>query len=188
MRSLQTLSATYQTGIDVDVRTQFVQNGKLANTEDTNFRAIDDNWPVFAFAHDLGTVSSATAPVVYSVGHIRDPAIQYIIAGGALQDRSTYFWSTYSTTAAAVGISIISDVRSCSRYPTTRYLSSLAIMRMRFRGLRLWTLMFRATPPLSLLIMRLWWPCPFVKHWELARSRSRRTATAASTPMTSSCS
>jgi hypothetical protein len=76
----------------------------LANTQDTNFRAVSDDWPVFAFAKNLGTVSStATAPVVFSVGHVRDPAIQYIVAGGVLQNRSVFFWSQFSTAAAAVG-------------------------------------------------------------------------------------
>jgi hypothetical protein len=102
------------------VRAQFVNHGSLAGTLDTNFRAVDNNWPVFGLAHDLGTaVTTATAPVVFSVGHVRDPEIQYIVAGaspedmrharrsctssgGALQSRSGYFWSKYSTVAAMV--------------------------------------------------------------------------------------
>ena len=95
--------ATYQTGQDTVVRQQFVNNGKLANTQDTNFRAVSNNWPVFGIAHDLGTVSStASSPAVFVVGHARDPAIQYITAGGVLQSRSSYFWSAYSSAAAAV--------------------------------------------------------------------------------------
>jgi hypothetical protein len=96
------VSATYQTGADVTVRAQFINNGKLANTLDTNFRAISDNWPVFGLAHDLGAVTAASAPVVFSVGHIRDPAIEYIIAGGATQSRSLYFLSKFPTSAAVV--------------------------------------------------------------------------------------
>ncbi|KAJ7368431.1 DUF1793-domain-containing protein [Mycena albidolilacea] len=97
-----TVGATYQTGSDVSVRAQFLNNGKLANTLDTGFRAISNNWPVFGLAHDLGTITTATAPVVFSVGHIRDPAIQYIVAGGALQSRSLYFLSSFSTPAAVI--------------------------------------------------------------------------------------
>lgn len=93
-------SVTYQTGQDVVVRAQFINNGVLANTEDTNFRAVSDNWPVFAFAHDLDTVSTtATVPVIYTVGHVRDPAIQYIVANDVYQPRSIYFWSAYSSIA-----------------------------------------------------------------------------------------
>ncbi|KAG1815522.1 uncharacterized protein BJ212DRAFT_1481299 [Suillus subaureus] len=93
-------SVTYQTGQDAVVRGQFINNGVLNNTEDTNFRAVSDNWPVFAFAHDLGTVSTtATVPVIYTVGHVRDPAIQYIVANDVYQPRSIYFWSAYSSVA-----------------------------------------------------------------------------------------
>ncbi|KAJ7068407.1 DUF1793-domain-containing protein [Mycena amicta] len=97
-----TAGATYQTGADVTVRAQFINNGKLANTLDTNFRAISNNWPVFGLAHDLGSVTTATVPVLFSVGHVRDPAIQYIVAGGALQSRSSYFFSQFSTAADVI--------------------------------------------------------------------------------------
>ncbi|KAG5651964.1 hypothetical protein H0H81_006779 [Sphagnurus paluster] len=92
-------SATFQTGGDVTVRAQFINTGRLPNTKDTNFRGISNNWPVFAFAHDLGSVTGATVPVVVSVGHVRDPAIKYIVAGGGTQLRSLYFWSKYATIA-----------------------------------------------------------------------------------------
>ena len=94
---------TYQTGQDVVVRAQFINNGALANTKDTNFRAVENDWPVFAFAHNLGTVSGTSAPVVFAVGHVRDPAIEYIIAGGATQNRSVFFWSQFASVATAVG-------------------------------------------------------------------------------------
>ncbi|KAJ3568603.1 hypothetical protein NP233_g5597 [Leucocoprinus birnbaumii] len=101
--TLSNAGATWQTGADVTVRAQFINNGRLPNTQDTNFRAISNNWPVFALAHDLGNVGgSASAPVVTSVGHIRDPALQYIVAGGGTQRRSLYFFSKYSTPAALI--------------------------------------------------------------------------------------
>ncbi|EIM85296.1 DUF1793-domain-containing protein [Stereum hirsutum FP-91666 SS1] len=93
-----TSSATYQTGADTTVRGQFVANGTLGNSQDTNFRAIEDDWPVFAFSQDFGSVSSgSSSSMLFSVGHVRDPAVQYIVAGGALQDRSLYFWSEYDS-------------------------------------------------------------------------------------------
>ncbi|KAJ7368444.1 DUF1793-domain-containing protein [Mycena albidolilacea] len=97
-----TVGATFQTGADVTVRAQFINNGRLANTLDTGFRAISNNWPVFGLAHDLGTITTATTPVVFSVGHIRDPAIQYIVAGGATQNRNLYFLSQFPTSAAVI--------------------------------------------------------------------------------------
>lgn len=77
------------------MRAQFINNGVLENTSDTNFRAISDDWPVFAFAQDLGTVSGTSDTVVFAIGHVRDPAVEYIIAGGAYQARSLYTWSAY---------------------------------------------------------------------------------------------
>ena len=110
---LQTSGTTYQTGQDTVVRGQFIQSGVLANTEDVKFRAISDNWPVFAFAHNLGTVSVATDPVIFTVGHVRDPAVQYIVTGGALQDRSVYFQSQFSSVADAVSILRVVSPRGC---------------------------------------------------------------------------
>ncbi|EIW76463.1 DUF1793-domain-containing protein [Coniophora puteana RWD-64-598 SS2] len=96
-------SATWQTGQDTVVRAQFLNNGKLSNVGDTNYRAVSNNWPVFAFAHDLGSVgTSASSNTLYTVGHVRDPAIQYITAGNNLQDRSAYFWTKYNTVQSLI--------------------------------------------------------------------------------------
>lgn len=42
--------------------------------------------------------------MLFSVGHVRDPAVQYIVAGGELQDRSLYFWSEYSSVSDLVRV------------------------------------------------------------------------------------
>ncbi|KAK1226439.1 hypothetical protein PQX77_010603 [Marasmius sp. AFHP31] len=101
-----TASATFQSGGDTTVRAQFIQNGRLPNTRDTNFRAINNNWPVFALAHDLGSVT--TGSVLFTVGHIRDPAIEYIVKGNTMQNRSVFFWSKYATPADLIS-AFISD-------------------------------------------------------------------------------
>ncbi|KAK0206362.1 DUF1793-domain-containing protein, partial [Desarmillaria ectypa] len=93
--TISTDRTTYQTGADVTVRAQFINNGILPNTQDANFRAVSNNWPVFALASDLGSVSSSTGPLVFAIGHIRDPAISYIVANNGRQDRNLYFWSQY---------------------------------------------------------------------------------------------
>jgi len=70
---------TYQIGADGDVRAQMVNNGVLADTVDANQpRAINDHYPVFAFNLDLGDVRAAAAPMVISIGHIREPAVSYL--------------------------------------------------------------------------------------------------------------
>ena len=107
LTQLQASGLTYQTGSDESVRTQFVQNGVLLNTQDTDYRAVNDKWPIFALARDMGNVTGATEPFVMSVGHVRDPAVQYVVSGGALQDRSLYFWSAYASVADAVSIVLV---------------------------------------------------------------------------------
>ncbi|KAJ7772994.1 DUF1793-domain-containing protein [Mycena maculata] len=107
----QANSLTYQTGEDTVIRAQFIENARLPDTQDTNFRAVDDAWPVFAFAHTLSVGTTASTPVKFSIGQVRDPAMEYIIVGNAYQKRSYYWWSTYSSVAA-----LISDF--INAYPT----------------------------------------------------------------------
>ncbi|EIW62031.1 DUF1793-domain-containing protein [Trametes versicolor FP-101664 SS1] len=95
-------TASWQSGQDIVVRSQFVNKGVLANTQDPNFRAVSDDWPVFGLAHDLGAVNAASAPVVFSIGHYRDPAVQYIVANNQLQARRLAFWSRYSSANEAI--------------------------------------------------------------------------------------
>ena len=80
---------TYQSGQDVVVRAQFVNNGKLANTSDTNYRAISNDWPVFAFCADLGQLGGSAKTVPLSIGLVRSPAVSYL--GQNLQP----LWTSY---------------------------------------------------------------------------------------------
>jgi hypothetical protein len=73
-----TSSVTYQIGQDSLVRAAAVDNGRLDNVVDTQYRSINDRWPVFAFNVDLGAVDRPTDDVVISIGHIREPAISYL--------------------------------------------------------------------------------------------------------------
>ncbi|KAG8714064.1 hypothetical protein FRC08_012425 [Ceratobasidium sp. 394] len=94
---------TYATGEDTVLRGAFITNGALANTQDTQFRAINDRWPVFAFARDIGsTADSSASPVVFAVGHVRDPLVQYIVAGNKLQERHPFWMSKYATGSEAI--------------------------------------------------------------------------------------
>ncbi|KAJ7618784.1 hypothetical protein FB45DRAFT_932463 [Roridomyces roridus] len=91
---------TYQTGEDVVVRGTFLNTSALPNTQDVNFRAISDAWPVFGLAKDLGHVT--TGSVLFSIGLIRDPAVVYILPGNVKQERSLYFWSKFATAESAI--------------------------------------------------------------------------------------
>src|ERR1700760_2065494 len=72
-----TSGLTWQSGQDVLVRAQFVSNGKLTDSNDTGFRAIQDNWPVFAFCADLGQLGGTARTVPLSIGLPRPPAVSY---------------------------------------------------------------------------------------------------------------
>lgn len=106
-------SLTYQTGSDADVRARFVSEGTLANTKDENFRAVNDAWPVFGFSNDLGNVNAASDPIVISVGHVRDPVIEYIVENGEIENRSGYFWSEYSDVPSMVSLSSLATIYAC---------------------------------------------------------------------------
>lgn len=93
---------TFQSGEDGVVRAAFIADGKLANSQDTAYRAVNDRWPVFAFAQDLGNVACQTDPLVFSIGHIRDPAAEYLLAGGVTQQRSSYFFTEFATFTDAI--------------------------------------------------------------------------------------
>ncbi|EJD43842.1 DUF1793-domain-containing protein [Auricularia subglabra TFB-10046 SS5] len=95
--ALQATGLTFQTGADLDVRAAFIANGKLSNSQDKDFRAVNDRWPVFAFAKDLGSISCLSDPLVFSIGHVRDPVAKYILEGGALQERAPYFMTEFGS-------------------------------------------------------------------------------------------
>jgi Domain of unknown function (DUF5127)/Domain of unknown function (DUF4965)/Domain of unknown function (DUF1793)/Domain of unknown function (DUF4964) len=84
---------TYQSGQDLVVRAQFVGNGKLTNGNDTTYRAISNNWPVFGFCADLGQVGGSAATVPLSIGLVRTPAVSYL--GQNLQPLWTTKFATW---------------------------------------------------------------------------------------------
>ncbi|KAF5346060.1 hypothetical protein D9756_010802 [Leucocoprinus leucothites] len=95
---------TSRSGQDAISRGAFATEGHLNNTKDTNFRAIGpQNWPVYCFAVDLGTVSPGTQPdpVVSAIGFARDPLVTYTTES-AVQNRVSYYMSQYSTVEAAI--------------------------------------------------------------------------------------
>jgi hypothetical protein len=91
--ALNAADTTWQIGEDAVVRAGFVANGSLAGTVDQDQpRAINNRWPVFAFAFDLGSVLRTSAARTISVGHIRTPAVTYL--GTPLQPLWTEYYSS----------------------------------------------------------------------------------------------
>ena len=77
-------------------RSLLVLNGVLDNQTDPNFRSIYPDHPVFAISRDLGLIQATEDPVVWAVGHIMDPAINYTtLSGAAPQQRSLFYKTQY---------------------------------------------------------------------------------------------
>lgn len=70
---------SFESGYSVDVRHQFVNKRVLDDVVDTSYRGYGSREPVFAFAHDVGNVSSAQ--VRYTIGSIQTPIIRYLHKG-----------------------------------------------------------------------------------------------------------
>ncbi|KAI0309520.1 hypothetical protein OF83DRAFT_1071921 [Amylostereum chailletii] len=96
-------TTTWRIGSDVVTRGQFANQSVLDNGEDTNFRAINDAWPVFAISKKLGTIQSTASPVVWAVGFARDPAVMYTDVSGTQQQRHLYYQSNYSDISTLIG-------------------------------------------------------------------------------------
>ncbi|KAJ6780596.1 hypothetical protein PWT90_07123 [Aphanocladium album] len=67
---------SYQIGEDTVVRSQFVNNGHLDGSIDSQFRAVRDRWPVFALSRDLGKVKGSVT-TLFTIGIAQDEGIQF---------------------------------------------------------------------------------------------------------------
>ncbi|KAL5536140.1 hypothetical protein ACEPAF_4245 [Sanghuangporus sanghuang] len=76
-------------------------SGTLGDQADTNFRAVNDNWPTLGIAVDWTAISETPEPAVWAVGVVRSPSIQYRTSDGSVQERYPYFLSTYNDGASA---------------------------------------------------------------------------------------
>ena len=96
----QVAGLTVQSGQDVVVRSQFATTGALTGTNDTNQpRAINNDYPVFAFAKNLGSVGTvATSPFTLLLGRERDPAVSYL--GNSLRSLWTQYFPSYEAMLA----------------------------------------------------------------------------------------
>ncbi|KAM0745276.1 hypothetical protein ACQRIT_000660 [Beauveria bassiana] len=69
---------SYQIGQDTAVRSQFINNGHLDGSIDSQFRAVSDRWPVFALSRDLGKVlGMGSVTTLFAIGITQDETIQY---------------------------------------------------------------------------------------------------------------
>jgi hypothetical protein len=84
---------TRKTGPDTESRGQFATWGALDNILEKKFRAVNDRWPVFAFARNLGNVTSESQSVKFTIGMTLPNAVQFLGANGVVKLPS--LWSSY---------------------------------------------------------------------------------------------
>jgi hypothetical protein len=97
---------TYKIAQAYDSRSLFQTNGTLDNQTDPNFCSISPNFMVFGIAHDLGTIQAMQDPIIWAVGFITEPAINYTDISGASQKRSLFYKTQYSNDTSLVSIRI----------------------------------------------------------------------------------
>ena len=68
----------------------------MTNTNDTNFRAINENYPTFGFAVDLGSVGATEVSTLFTIGLTQESAIQFDGANGDVSVPS--LWTSYYST------------------------------------------------------------------------------------------
>ncbi|GAA5852107.1 hypothetical protein JCM5353_007477 [Sporobolomyces roseus] len=66
-------------GFSRDLRSRFVEKGRLDGTFDSRYRKIDDDEPVFAFSTSL---SKDSPQAVFTIGHVRHPYVNYVTPHG----------------------------------------------------------------------------------------------------------
>ena len=100
-----------------DLRSAFVNGTGLQNRTDSNFNVVTGyvshgNWVIFvlmrtsysateglAISVDIGTIQPGTEsnPVVYTIGVVRDPVIQYTNGNNEVEERRAYYWANFTS-------------------------------------------------------------------------------------------
>ncbi|CZR55322.1 probable glutaminase GtaA [Phialocephala subalpina] len=112
----RTESLSFQSGADVDVRGAFMANGKLADSNDTNYRPINQNFPVFGFSIGLGSVTGSVS-TLYTLGLTQENAIQFDGATGIVP--LTSLWTSYFSSETDALSFVYNDYSTASTTATT---------------------------------------------------------------------
>ncbi|KAK0196527.1 hypothetical protein F5146DRAFT_1129307 [Armillaria mellea] len=90
--------ATYGTANDTFLRDEFKTNGILNYNVSVDYRAILDHFVMLGHAFNLHNITKTTSSVVWAIGLVRDPVINFDTIG----NRSSYFWTAYNTVNDAI--------------------------------------------------------------------------------------
>ena len=95
---------TYATCADEACRSMFATNGKLDGSQDINFREVNNKWPVMALSIALGSITQTDQPLVFVLGHSRDPVVEYQRTNEAPETRSLFFHTLFDKIEDAVSV------------------------------------------------------------------------------------
>ncbi len=95
-------SVRHESGISAVVRSRFARNGSLENSNDSGFRRIMDEEPIFAYSKSfhLDGRTAAADSVLFTFSLIQDPIVQFASARGLTFMRP--LWASYIPTAEAL--------------------------------------------------------------------------------------
>ena len=101
---MQSPSLSWRTNSDVNSRATFQEATDLGNSANLTYRPIQnpDDWPVFAIAYDLGTVTDESSELVWGIGVARDRIAQAQTGFSPEEDRYPYYLSQYRSSSEAV--------------------------------------------------------------------------------------
>lgn len=89
-------SVRHSSGVSRHIRNQFARNGSLENVNDSGFRRIMDEEPIFAFSKSFrlgGKTGVSRDSVLFTFALIQDPVVQYASARGLTFMRP--LWASY---------------------------------------------------------------------------------------------
>ena len=101
---MQSPALSWRTNSDVNARVTFQDATDLGNSANLTYRPIQnpDDWPVFAIAYDLGTVTDESSEVAWGIGVARDRIAQAQTGFSPEEDRYPYYLSQYRSSSEAV--------------------------------------------------------------------------------------
>ena len=97
---------SFQSGEDTVVRGNFAGAGSLPNSQDPNYRAINDAYPVFGFSLDLGSVSTTSQSSLFQLSLHQQNCVLFESTLNTDADVPCLWTSYFDTDEAAVSIQI----------------------------------------------------------------------------------
>ena len=106
---------SYQSGYSSNLQYRYVMEHSLQDFVDPNYRPVGIQDPAFAFAHDFGTVISAS--VMYTIGEVQQPSIRYLTSQG-VESLQPWWTQCYGDIFQMIDFHF-------NDYPTTQQLASV---------------------------------------------------------------